>query len=178
MSASLPHFTYHPDPIRSGAVRAGGEICVSCGRSRGFVYIGPIYSLHDVIDAVCPWCIADGSAAAKLDISFADATPLQMEGVPPQIVDEVHRRTPSFESWEQERWLAHCNDACEFHGDATQGDLLALQHEEKMDFLVEYRLSEPQWRHLVAHYVPRGDPSIYKFVCRHCRTMLLGMDYR
>ncbi len=46
--------------------------------------------------------------------------------MPAAVVDEVLHRTPGFRGWQQERWLAHCNDACEFLGLAGWKELEAF----------------------------------------------------
>src|SRR5437867_876141 len=63
----FPEFPYHPDPRATGSVVVSDTSCVACGQSRGFVYAGPVYSQDELIDSLCPWCIADGSAAEKYD---------------------------------------------------------------------------------------------------------------
>lgn len=47
-------------------------VCQGCGKARGFVYVGPVYSVEELNDALCPWCIADGSAAEAFGASFTD----------------------------------------------------------------------------------------------------------
>ena len=63
MSDSFPEFKYHPDPLTTGAIEASGATCIVCGRARGYIYTGPIYSEReeylDVLDA-------DGSPTAYL----------------------------------------------------------------------------------------------------------------
>jgi len=97
----LPVFRYHPDPIASGSVVASDAQCACCGARRGFIYTGPVYCEDDLDEALCPWCIADGSAHAKFDASFADANGFS-EKVAPAVVDEIVHRTPGFNAWQQE----------------------------------------------------------------------------
>jgi uncharacterized protein len=123
MSEPLPYFRYHPDPIRTGAIVANDKVCMCYDRVRGFIYVDPVYSTNDLDESLCPWCIADGSEATKLDASFADSYPLQRAGIPKEVIEEVNLRTPGYVSWQQEHWLSHCNDACEFHGDAPVADV-------------------------------------------------------
>ena len=66
MSEQLPRFRYHPNPLATGAVKASDAICVCCGLSHGHIYGGPVYAVTVLDDSLCPWCIADGSASAKL----------------------------------------------------------------------------------------------------------------
>ncbi|MET8030770.1 CbrC family protein [Streptomyces avermitilis] len=92
MNAELPFFRYHPDPVATGSVRAGNEPCDCCGRSTGWIYTAAFYTAKDVAGSVCPWCIADGSAAERFDAEFTDAYGL--DGVPWEILREVTHRTP------------------------------------------------------------------------------------
>lgn len=176
MAEALPLFRYHPNPLATGMVKPSDTVCVCCGQSRGFVYVGPVYSVEELHECLCPWCIADGSAATKLDASFADSHPLVHAGLPAAIVEEVHLRTPAYTSWQQESWLAHCHDACEFHGDALASDVANATPETKAEWMREYNLSEQDWLHITKGYQSSGDPALYKFVCRHCKLVLLGWD--
>lgn len=171
-----PEFRYHPDPLRTGVVKRSNVACVCCGRSRGFIYTASVYSTHDLNGKLCPWCIANGSAATKFDASFNDDQPLLQKGIAEPIVSEVAYRTPGYVSWQQESWLSHCNDACEFHGDASVTEVATASAETKKEWFAEYNLSEVEWREITSRYAPGGDPAMYKFVCRHCGRTLFGWD--
>lgn len=112
---TLPRFTYHPDPIATGSVIASPTVCVSCHQARGYVYTGPVYAEEEYDAEICPWCIADGSASARLDASFTDDEGIggggEWDEVPEAVVEEVARRTPGFSAWQQEKWWTHCGDA-------------------------------------------------------------------
>lgn len=176
MSTPLPIFRYHPDPLASGVIEPSTTICSCCGEQRGFIYVGPVYGEHDLHDSLCPWCIADGSAAQKFDAGFADGHPLVKAKIAPQIIEEVSQRTPSFNSWQQEQWYAHCNDACAYRGDASIEDVANASESTKQAWREEFGLSEEDWELATRNYHPRGPQSFYKFVCLHCGAVLLGWD--
>ena len=112
MTEEMPTFKYHPDPAGNGLVTASDKTCKCCGKARGFIYRGPVYSVHDLDEGICPWCIADGAAAAKFNATFTDDVPLlDSGGLNPAIVEEITRRTPGYIGWQQETWLTHCGDA-------------------------------------------------------------------
>jgi len=112
----LPRFTFHPDPIRSGSVATSDAECRCCGERRGYVYTGPVYSAEDDLDdALCPWCIADGSANREFDATFVDSAALGND-VPESTVAEITERTPGYNAWQAEQWPSCCNDATEFVG--------------------------------------------------------------
>lgn len=71
----LPQFRYHPDPVQIGVIEERTERCVSCGEVRKHMYTGAIYA-RTRVDEVCPWCVADGTAAAKFDATFVDGNGL------------------------------------------------------------------------------------------------------
>src|SRR5690242_5158948 len=120
MESALPIFQYYPDPLSNGSVVESDDQCRCCHRSRGFVYDGPA-SMVDEVRPVCPWCIADGTAADELDAQFTDVFDAPDE-VPDAILEVVARRTPGFRGWQQERWLFHCSDAAQYLGRAWHSD--------------------------------------------------------
>jgi hypothetical protein len=176
MTQPLPYFCYHPDPLTTGSVVASDKECVCCNQARGYIYVAPVYATNDLDESLCPWCIADGSAATQLGASFADSYPLHKAGVPDEITEEVNLRTPGYISWQQEYWLSHCNDACEFHGDASAKDVETASLETKQSWLEEYKQDEAGWTWATEGYQPGGNSALYKFVCRHCRQVLFGWD--
>ena len=176
MNEVLPKFQYHPDPIATGMVQASQAQCACCDRVRGLIYVGPVYGELDLHESLCPWCIADGSADRKLGASFADAHSLQKAGVTREVIDEVNLRTPAFTSWQQEEWLTHCNDACEFLGDASASEIAEATTEAKQAWQAHFGLAASAWDELTQLYVPGGDQALYKFRCLHCKAVRFGWD--
>lgn len=176
MDAILPPFRYHPDPLATGAVEPSPAECACCSKQRGFIYVGPVYGERDLGGSLCPWCIADGSAARELGASFADDHPLRKANLPQQTVEEVNLRTPAFTSWQQEHWLSHCGDACAFHGDATAEEVSNANEKTKVAWQAEYGLTEGDWKEITKNCHPGGPQSLYKFTCLHCGSVLLGWD--
>ena len=164
---NLPSFTYHPDPLSTGAIKASSIACECCGEPRGYSYTGNVYATEDV-DVVCPWCIADGSLANRFDATLSDDNPLLSAGLPEAIVEQVMRRTPGYISWQQDSWIACCNDACEFHGDAPAEELQALDERGRAVLSRDSGFSINDLPDIIAHYSCGGSPAFYKFVCRHC----------
>lgn len=172
----LPKFRYHPDPIATGAIEPSEERCECCGKANGYICTSTIYA-EEEIEFICPWCVADGSAAKKFDGSFSDDYPLHQAGVADEVISEVCERTPGFISWQQERWLHHCNDACEYHGDADKADLERLSGADLEEFLREEMIKPDVWKGFLPNYEKGGNPAVYKFRCRHCSKSVYYMDY-
>lgn len=177
MSESLPFFKYHPNPIETGNIEESNKICACCEKARTYIYIASIYSTFDLDESICPWCIADGSAAEKFDAVFSDDHPLLQNGISDEIVREVVTRTPGFISWQQEVWLSHCQDACEFHGDLSKQEAKNLEEETIKKFCIENGLHDEDGREIIKDYEKGGNPAIYKFVCRHCGEIKLYTDF-
>ena len=174
---SLPEFRYHPDPIATGSIKASEATCVCCDQARGYIYTANTYCEEGLEEALCPWCIADGSAAAKFDATFSDANSLLEEGISVEIVEEVTRRTPGFTSWQQEIWQTCCDDACEFHGDATKPSLKALKGKSLEEVLEQMDSDKEEWAEFLKVYEPGGSPAVYHFICRHCKKPKYAVDF-
>lgn len=175
----LPSFRYHPDPVATGAVEPRPTTCRCCGRDRGWVYAAAPYAVEDLHDALCPWCVADGSAAAAFDATFTDlggeGAP---EGLPDHVIDEIEHRTPGFSAWQQERWLFHCGDGCAFLG-AVGWDDLAPHPEAVAAVLVQvagWGLDGEDAEAFVGSLDADGASTAYLFRCLHCGTHLAYAD--
>lgn len=170
----LPEFRYHPDPVATGAIVTTDDQCECCGRARGYKYSASIYCEGE-IEIVCPWCIADGSLAAKFDAELVDDLSLVDANLPSEVVQEVTSRTPGYESWQQDSWMTCCNDACEFHGDATRDEVRSLDAAGLQRLAEDAGFPIDDLRQILSTYEPGGSPAFYKFVCRHCsRTRFNG----
>lgn len=177
---ALPRFRYHPDPVATGAFEQQVGTCRRCGRARGWVYVVPPYAVENLRDALCPWCVADGSAAATFDATFTDLDPAdaQAEGVPAAVLDEIAHRTPGFSAWQQERWLYHCGDGAAFLGAAGWPEL--ADHPEAVAQLREQAAS---WGFtgedadaFVGSLDADGASTAYLFRCLHCHAHLAYAD--
>ncbi len=174
--SELPNFKYHLDPVKSEVVVKSDVTCLSCKQSRGYIYTGPVYSNSNLDESICPWCIANGEAAKKFKATFSDPYNLLRHKISDEIVKEVTERTPGYISWQSETWLSHCNDACEFLGDASKDDVFNAAEETKRLWIAEYDANEDFWNMVIEGYEPKGHNAFYKFKCRHCDLILLGWD--
>ena len=170
--ATLPTFRYHPDPIDSGSIVPSNATCRSCGKAPGYIYTGPVYALDELDDSICPWCIADGSAAARFDAEFVDGSAVggygNWESVSPEVVEEISRRTPGFSGWQQERWWTHCGDAAEFLGVAGRSELQERWPGAIEAIRAEAELPGDDWDDYFAALSVDNGPTAYVFRCRHC----------
>jgi uncharacterized protein len=177
MSAALPIFKYHFDPVLSEVIAASAGLCLCCGQARGFMYVGPVFTTNrDVRDNICPWCIADGSAAKMYDADFVGPHTLLKAGVAREIVDEVTKRTPGYFCWQSDHWQSHCNDACVYYGDATVEDIANAVPATIEAWKSEYNMTDADWNLFADGYEPKGHAAFYKFICRHCDAVLLSWD--
>ena len=111
----LPSFRYHPDPLATSSLVESDATCAACDKARGYVYTGPVYAPGE-LEALCPWCIADGTAAETFGAEFTEVGVGAPEDVARDVLEELAFRTPGFSGWQQEHWLYHCGDAAAFLG--------------------------------------------------------------
>jgi uncharacterized protein CbrC (UPF0167 family) len=170
MGEALPEFKYHPDPVATGIVVADPDApCLSCNRIRGYVYDGPAYSekYHHLSHSICPWCIADGSAAMKFKAEFTDVG--MIDGVSDGVREELATRTPGFMAWQQEQWMTCCNDAAAYLGMAGAKELKGRFAAALPAVKDAY---EDDWHDLSID----GEPTAYIFRCLHCQKYLAYTD--
>ena len=169
----LPAFRYHPDPLDTGSIVPSDATCRSCGQPRGYVYAPPPAAEEDLQSALCPWCIADGSAARQFDAEFTDPASVGGYGqwdeqVSDEIVEEVSRRTPGFSGWQEEKWWTHCGDAAEFLGPAGRQELESRWPQAIEAVRVEAAYDEEQWQEYFQALDRDHGPTAYVFRCLHC----------
>ena len=177
---SLPIFRYHPDPVATGSVKPSGATCLCCNRQRQYIYASHVYCEEELDEALCPWCIFDGSAHAKFGAEFTDSAGIggysPRVPVPPSVVQEVAFRTPGFSGWQQERWLACCDDAAAFLGSAGRAELQRQGPEAIEAVRAETGLDGAEWqRYFEALHTDHG-PTAYVFQCLHCQRFLAYSD--
>jgi len=177
----LPVFRYHPDPVATGAiVENPDQPCLGCNRIRGYIYMGPVYTEKNFIldEHLCPWCIADGTAARLFGATFGDTGTL--DAVSDEVRKEIAERTPSFMAWQQEQWLGCCGDAAAFLGVVGKKEL-------KRDFpdavkavkrylMSEYDLEKDEAEEFFDGLSKEGEPSAYLFRCLKCGKYLAYAD--
>jgi uncharacterized protein len=178
MTESLPLFRYHPDPVATGSVVPSVSPCLACGRARGFTYVGPVYAVEEPTDGLCPWCIADGTAASAFDAEFTDAALDVPTDIAVSVIDELLRRTPGYNSWQQDRWLYHCADACAFLGAVGRHEL--EDHRDAREMLRHehdgFGWNERQVEAYLEALSTDGSPTAFLFRCLHCAAYLAYSD--
>ncbi len=149
------------------------NVCKCCAKARGFIYSAAVYAVEELEDAICPWCIADGSAAEKFDAEFTDSASIgEFEDaceVSDEIIEEVSRRTPGFAGYQQEKWWTHCDDAAEFLGPVGWEELKTWGQEAQDAVYegTEFKPNMNQSRFLETFHKDTG-PTGYLFRCLHC----------
>jgi uncharacterized protein len=178
----LPVFRFSPNAYDLGFFVAEPVHCSSCEQDRDWRYRGSFYTTANDV-RLCPWCVADGSAARRFAGSFSDW--LGIDGVPvdpdePRTVDddaasEVATRTPSYPSWQQEQWRSHCGMPCAFIGFVGADDLPALLPDPVLEADLDGGLGFPG--DVLRTYLTRdGDLSGYLFRCVVCGAHRLHAD--
>ena len=170
----LPCFRYHPEPLKTGAFNAGvGEICQCCSRKTNVYYSGPFYSAAE-IGFLCPGCIKSGLASEKLGGEFQDSASCDDVSDREKLI-ELCTQTPGYCGWQQEYWLAHCDDYCAFLGYVgwDEIELMGIEAEidEDLSENSDYPISVVK-----KHLKVNGNMQGYLFRCLKCNKYRLHID--
>ncbi|MFC9295801.1 CbrC family protein [Streptomyces sp. NPDC057011] len=173
MTEPLPEFPYHPDPLATGSVVAADAACACCGKDRGYLYVGPVYAVEEPAGRICPWCIADGNAAARYEAHFSGGA--AGDDAPMEVLRAIAECTPGFTGWQDEQWLLHCGDGAAFLGRAGARELEARP--DAVEFL-RSEVSDLGWQpeQYLADLDKDGQPTAYLFQCRVCAVHLAYSD--
>jgi uncharacterized protein CbrC (UPF0167 family) len=171
LPANFPKFRYHPDPFPLD-IAENDVPCPCCGKVTGYVYENTPLCKDDIED-ICPWCIADGSAAEKFDSVFNASS--NIEGISSERVDELVHRTPGLSTEQDLDWPVHCNDFYSFVGYVYYWHVIKEKGIEKE---IEEDLLENGFSVKEVKKGLRGNGNIrgLLFHCLHCRKYHLHMD--
>ncbi|MBA0219739.1 CbrC family protein [Pectobacterium brasiliense] len=73
---------------------------------------------------------------------------------------EICYRTPDFFTWQDQEWATHCNDACEFHGDASAQDISVAGESTIHIWMERYDQNRKDWERFITGYVPGVDQGV------------------
>lgn len=172
--SSFPSFPLFYDPVGEKSFEQRESVCAGCGKSQPWTYVGPQYGEGELDEPLCPWCIADGSAAAKLKRSFNDATMYPCTADRPRFTAEdehlVEHCTPGFTTWQGNHWMLCCGRACVYIGEAKAGDLLPGGRWESAvrSVIDDWDEREEEERQSIVRDIGHGSVCAYIFRCRVC----------
>ena len=166
-------FKYHPEPKKTGAFHQDKTVmCECCEKETNVYYSGPFYSTENV-KHLCPECIASGSAAEKFNGAFQDRDSTDKVSDKSKI-DELIHRTPGYSGWQQEYWLACCDDFCAFLGypDWNEIEKMGIDNEVEETYrddicMLDFDTAKEQLK--------AGEQG-YLFKCLHCGKHYLYID--
>jgi len=170
----LPSFRYHPDPLATGALVAEEIDCVVCDLRRPYRYAQTMYAF-DEVEPLCPWCIADGSAAERHDGCFTDSAAPGLRAKPEGFAEVVYR-TPGYAGWQQEDWLAHCGECCAYLGPVGWKEIEPLQKQLADDLARIAAETRTEVDPIYRHFHRDGNPTGYLFRCLRCDGYRLHWD--
>lgn len=172
----LPKFKYHPNPIETGAFKQGDLLkCNCCGNGTDTWYENPFYTEYDNVNCICPECIANGSAAVKFKGEFQD--PCNVDKVSDSAkLDELIHRTPGYCGWQQEYWLAHCDDYCEFIGYVGWAELENMGIDREIEENYNKDINGFDLADVKECMTNNGSMQGYLFRCLHCKKYMIYVD--
>lgn len=171
----IPRFKYHPDPIGTGAFIQGKErTCDCCKKKTDIWYEAPFYSVEEV-ECLCPMCISSGAAAEKFDGEFQDAAAVD-DVSDEKKLKELTRRTPGYTGWQQEYWIAHCDDYCAFLKYVGWADLVEMGLDGMIEKNYNQELNGFDIEDVKENMTNGGSMQGYLFMCLHCGEFFLYVD--
>ena len=97
-----------------------GRLCQCCGEKvKIFSDMG--INSQELVEILCPKCIASGEASKKFDGYFYDLSDNLIENT--EAVEELEKRTPILNTWKEIKWPVCCDDYCVFQKEITTKDL-------------------------------------------------------
>ncbi len=173
---NLPYFKYHADPIRNGVFKEYSGTCSCCGDKKGWKYIGPFYCTEE-IENICPWCIKDGAAAEKFDLTFVDDQgPEKLNDE--QKLKELIKQTPGYFSAQGDPWPAHCDDYCTLIGPTNWRELEPIIKHMQHDVKLTMDNNGLSYDDMVSELAREHSPLwAYLFKCKHCDSNRFVADY-
>ena len=164
-------FKYHPNIYDDDILVRKSGICQCCGRQVS-EYIEQAYTTEEVT-CICLQCVSDGTAAEKLNAEFISHAEHVSD---PEKRDELFHRTPGYLGWQDEHWLACCDDYCQYLGRVGIGELKNLGIADEV--LQEYAQRKDGYpiEEVKEYMYKDGDMSGYLFRCLHCGRYHLWVD--
>src|SRR5262249_33660244 len=150
-----------------------------CGEARGYIYTGPVYGEEELDDAICPWCIADGSANEKFEAVFVDEAALP-DNVPSAVAEEIAWRTPGYNAWQYERWFSCCGDAMTFLEPVGSTELREryreLEYSVLGNIIYDLHVSGGAATRMLESLKRDAGPTAYIFQCSLCGNYQTFVD--
>jgi uncharacterized protein len=152
---------------------ASPQCCQCCQRARGYIYTGPVYSEQELAEALCPWCIADGSAAKRFGATFVDSEAFAADASEP-VIEEITERTPGFNTWQTERWPSCCGEPAAFVTPAGIAEIRAQFYQLEGSLMThivhDLGLSGGAARQFLESLRRDHSPTVFVFKCQRCDT--------
>lgn len=175
MNDKIPFFKYHPNPIETGAFKTDETVvCDCCKKETDCYYDGPFYAVNEV-EYLCPDCIASGNAAQRFDGEFQDSESID-EVSDIEKMNELIHKTPGYCGWQQEYWLAHCDDFCAFIGYVSWADIIRLGLEKEISETYREDITDIDLE-TVKQSLNDSAAQGYLFQCLTCKKHFLYVDF-
>lgn len=176
MTEPLPEFPYHPNAVGHGVVKQKSIICGVCGRARDWAYTGPFYAVRKP-EHLCPWCVADGSAAEKYNGTFHDTS--FDDSASTDSIRAVLTRTPGFSVWNPIPWPDHHGECCVFVGtvdDESYAPILKIESVRTEAERLARGISRDWTADDLLDRAWERPITIHLFQCLRCLTYRLALD--
>jgi len=188
------HFKYHKNPLKSGSFKNDKTVkCECCNEETDLYYPGPFYNVVKNVEALCPACIGTGRAIEKFTGKYSSgktavpsfvASAEKIEGEHTETrKKQLYEHTPSYQGWQDEKWLAHCDDYCRYIGyvgwdelnqRARDIDSSTTETAPIIELIEPADIDDKEF--LETRLRKNGNVTGYLFACLRCKKYRLHVD--
>jgi uncharacterized protein CbrC (UPF0167 family) len=139
-----------------------------------------VYGKRDFDGAICPWCLADGSAHITLGATFVDSDVFPVE-TPADVIGTIVERTPGYSAWQAEEWPSCCGDAAAFIGPLGIAEIRAKYRHLEVFLMRQIvhamGISGSAATRVIESLRRDTSPTAYLFKCLHCEEPQVHVDH-
>ena len=178
MDKMLPHFKYHPDPIKTGTFKTDEVVRCNCCGKKTDIYYSFYSDAKSKRVNVSPDCVHNGNAYATFgdDINNIRYGEECADFMDKSKIEELTRCTPGYIFMQDGEWLYHCGDFCAFIGCVGWNDIEQMGiADEIKTYIYETYFSKAE--KIIDSLINSYTVTLYLFRCLHCGKYLLNYDY-
>lgn len=172
-TAPLPTFKYLRDPRVVFEPNSQKILCECCQNKPAWIYRNGIYAIKDA-ENFCPECIVSGEASKKFDGTFNEASYSPIDN--PAAKEELEKRTPTLNTWQDLSWAACCNDYCQFIKYMAPEDFENPEIVQSLEETYNEETQGPPFEELAPICEESVDINLLLFQCPTCKKYYVEVD--
>lgn len=169
----LPSFKYLRDSRVAFEPNYDKERCECCEKIPDRIYKNGIYAVEEV-ENLCAECIISGEAAKKFNGTFNEADNPAVDDLSAK--EELEKRTPTLNTWQEIEWVACCKDFCQFVKFMTEEDFKDADLLKSLKETYDEEEEGIPFRKLQSVCQKSEDTNFLLFQCPTCKKYYVKVD--